>query len=143
MPAVVEARGLAIRGAHPAWGPSRIAHQLLREGVEPVDRICAENGIGHLLTAPYTPTTTGKVEWLHKTMRAEFFNDHQREFAAIAQLQAALDGWVAEYNTEPVGRWPAAGGAVRAGRALHRRGRGRRHLSRSREPATKCRCRPG
>jgi transposase InsO family protein len=37
------------------------------------DRICAGNGIRHLLTAPYSPTTTGKVERLHKTMRAEFF----------------------------------------------------------------------
>src|SRR5215217_3771863 len=36
MPAVVAARVLAIRGAHPAWGPSRIVHQLLREGVDPV-----------------------------------------------------------------------------------------------------------
>jgi transposase InsO family protein len=36
------------------------------------DRICAENGIRHLLTAPRSPTTTGKVERLHKTMRAEF-----------------------------------------------------------------------
>jgi transposase len=35
MPAVVEVRVLAIRGAHPGWGPSRIAHQLLREGVDP------------------------------------------------------------------------------------------------------------
>jgi transposase InsO family protein len=35
------------------------------------DRICADNGIRHLLTAPYSPTTTGKVERLHKTMRAE------------------------------------------------------------------------
>jgi len=221
MPAVVEARVLAIRGAHPMWGPARIGHQLLREGVDPVpgrssvyralvrhglidptkrrrrradyrrwergrsmelwqmdvmgrvyladgtevkvvtgiddhsrfvvcarvvaratarpvcaalsaalarhgvpeqiltdngkvftarfglgpgpvmfDRICVENGIRHLLTAPYSPTTTGKVERLHKTMRAEFFNDHQREFATIAELQTALDGWVAEYNTE-------------------------------------------
>jgi transposase InsO family protein len=221
MPARVEARVLAIRGAHPGWGPSRIAHQLLREGVDPVpgrssiyralvrhqvidptkrrrrradyrrwergrsmelwqmdvmgrvlladgvevkvvtgiddhsrfvvcaklvgratarpvcsallealrrhgipqqlltdngkvftarfglgpgpvmfDRICAENGIRHLLTAPYSPTTTGKVERLHKTMRAEFFTDHQRGFATIAELQAALDGWVVEYNTE-------------------------------------------
>jgi hypothetical protein len=24
------------------------------------DRICANNGIRHLLTAPYSPTTTGK-----------------------------------------------------------------------------------
>ena len=37
---------------------------------------------------------------MHKTMRAEFFNDHQREFATIGQLQASLDLWVAEYNTE-------------------------------------------
>ena len=221
LPAVVEVRVLAIRSAHPAWGPSRIAHQLLREGVDPVpgrssiyralvrhrvidptkrrrrradyrrwergrsmelwqmdvmgrvlladgaevkvvtgiddhsrfvvcaavvaratarpvcqalssalarhgvpeqiltdngkvftarfglgpgpvmfDRICAENGIRHLLTAPYSPTTTGKVERLHKTMRAEFFTDHQREFATIRELQAALDSWVVEYNTE-------------------------------------------
>jgi len=26
------------------------------------DRICRENGIEHLLTAPYSPTTTGKIE---------------------------------------------------------------------------------
>lgn len=38
------------------------------------DRICRENGIRHLLTAPYSPTTTGKIERLHKTMRAELFN---------------------------------------------------------------------
>ena len=39
------------------------------------DRICAENGIRHLLTAPRSPTTTGKVERWHKTMRAEFLRD--------------------------------------------------------------------
>ena len=64
------------------------------------DRICAENGVRHLLTAPYSPTTTGKVERLHKTMRAEFFRRHEREFATIAELQVALDGWVAHYNCE-------------------------------------------
>ena len=37
------------------------------------DRICAGNSIRHLLTAPSSPTTTGKIERLHKTMRAEFF----------------------------------------------------------------------
>ncbi len=36
------------------------------------DRICRENGIKHLLTAPSSPTTTGKVERFHKTVRAEF-----------------------------------------------------------------------
>jgi len=63
------------------------------------DQICAGNGIRHLLTAPYSPTTTGKVERLHKTMRAEFFTPRDRAFATIGELQDALDGWVSEYNT--------------------------------------------
>jgi transposase InsO family protein len=63
------------------------------------DRICADNGIRHLLTAPYSPTTTGKIERVHKTMRAEFFTPRDRQFATVPELQAALDGWVLEYNT--------------------------------------------
>jgi transposase InsO family protein len=61
------------------------------------DRICHNNGIKHLLTAPYSPTTTGKIERLHKTMRREFFNDNV--FDTIEETQAALDGWVTDYNT--------------------------------------------
>ena len=38
------------------------------------DRICVDNGIKHILTAPRSPTTTGKVERWHKTLRAEFLN---------------------------------------------------------------------
>jgi transposase InsO family protein len=64
------------------------------------DRVCAENGIRHLLTAPRSPTTTGKVERLHKTMRAEFFDEADRVFTTVAELQAALDVWVVQYNTE-------------------------------------------
>ena len=64
------------------------------------DRICAENGIRHLLTAPRSPTTTGKVERWHKTIRAEFLPDHDHRHATIAELQAALDAWVNQYNTE-------------------------------------------
>jgi len=64
------------------------------------DRICAENGIRHLLTAPRSPTTTGKVERWHKTMRTEFLVDHDHKHATVAGLQAALDGWVNQYNTE-------------------------------------------
>src|SRR5205823_13337044 len=45
------------------------------------DRICHENGIRHLLTPPYTPTTTGKVERLHKTMRKQHVSLHEKEFA--------------------------------------------------------------
>jgi len=36
------------------------------------DRICRDNDVKHLLTAPRSPTTTGKVERWHKTLRGEF-----------------------------------------------------------------------
>jgi transposase InsO family protein len=62
------------------------------------DRICRENGIKHLLTAPRSPTTTGKVERFHKTLRAEFLTG--KVFASIEEAQAALDTWVSHYNTE-------------------------------------------
>ena len=68
------------------------------------DRICAENGIRHLLTAPRSPTTTGKVERWHKTMRAEFLAEHDRRHATQAELQAALDAWVMHYVVEPTGQ---------------------------------------
>jgi transposase InsO family protein len=64
------------------------------------DRICQENGIRHLLTAPYSPTTTGKIERFHKTLRAEFLASHDRVHDSVEQLQAAVDGWVVEYNTD-------------------------------------------
>ena len=64
------------------------------------DRICAENGIRHLLTAPRSPTTTGKVERWHKTIRTEFLADHDRRHATAAELQRALDLWVEHYNCE-------------------------------------------
>lgn len=35
------------------------------------DRICRENGIDHILTKPRSPTTTGKVERWHKTLRRQ------------------------------------------------------------------------
>ena len=63
------------------------------------DRICADNGIRHLLTAPYSPTTTGKVERFHKTLRAEWVRPTDRGFATITEAQASLDAWVEHYNT--------------------------------------------
>jgi transposase InsO family protein len=72
------------------------------QGPGPVlfDRICANNGIRHLLTAPFTPTTTGKVERFHKTMREDFLVDHDYVHPTIDALQRALDEWVDEYNTK-------------------------------------------
>jgi hypothetical protein len=61
------------------------------------DRICRENGIRHLLTAPRSPTTTGKVERFHKTLRREFLDG--KVFGSIAEAQAAIDAWVEHYNT--------------------------------------------
>jgi hypothetical protein len=72
------------------FGPSR--------GEVLFDRICRENGIKHLLTAPHSPTTTGKVERFHKTIRREFLEG--RTFASREEAQAELDAWVAFYNTE-------------------------------------------
>jgi transposase InsO family protein len=60
------------------------------------DRVCRENGITHRLTQPRSPTTTGKIERFHRTLRAEFRTD--RTFADLATAQAELDEWVAEYN---------------------------------------------
>jgi transposase InsO family protein len=60
------------------------------------DRICRENGIKHLLTKPRSPTTTGKVERWHKTLRREFLDG--KVFDSIAHAQAELDAWVAHYN---------------------------------------------
>jgi transposase InsO family protein len=61
------------------------------------DRICRENGIGHLLTRPRTPTTTGKIERFHRALRTEFRTD--RVFVSLATAQAELDQWVTDYNT--------------------------------------------
>jgi transposase InsO family protein len=62
------------------------------------DRICRDNGIEHLLTAPRHPTTTGKIERFHRSMRAEF--DTKRVFTSLKVAQQALDEWVEYYNTQ-------------------------------------------
>jgi hypothetical protein len=52
------------------------------------------------------------VERLHKTIRAEFFRAADGQYATLAELQAALDSWVSEYNTtrpnQSCGRRPSA-----------------------------------
>jgi transposase InsO family protein len=72
-----------------------------RFGPQPVevlfDRICRENGIAHRHTAVRSPTTTGKIERFHQSLRREFLAD--RTFASLQAAQAELDAWVGDYNT--------------------------------------------
>jgi transposase InsO family protein len=63
------------------------------------DRICRENGITHRLTKVRSPTTTGKIERLHQTMQEELFDPHGA-FETIEALQAGLDAWREQYNTD-------------------------------------------
>jgi hypothetical protein len=62
------------------------------------DRICRDNGIEHLLTQPRSPTTTGKIERFHRTLRVEF--DTTQVFRSLTVAQQALDEWVGYYNSE-------------------------------------------
>jgi transposase InsO family protein len=62
------------------------------------DRICRDNGIIHRLTQPRSPTTTGKIERFHGSLRRELL-DGAVPFADLAAAQAAVDAWVCKYNT--------------------------------------------
>ena len=63
------------------------------------ERICRENGIIARRTKPRSPTTTGKIERLHQSLQDELLDVHG-PFASLAALQAALDAWREEYNTD-------------------------------------------
>ncbi|MFD1322613.1 IS481 family transposase [Micromonospora sonneratiae] len=62
------------------------------------DRICRENGIVHRLTQPASPTTTGKVERFHQTLRRELLDD-AGVFPDLETAQAAVDSFRDQYNT--------------------------------------------
>ena len=110
------------------------------------DRVCQDNGIRHLLTAPYSPTTTGKVERFHRTLRDEWVRPNDRVFATIVEAQASLDAWVEHYNTErphqslgmapPVERFRARPSPQRCRRPRRpaRAGRAARRASRRSDP---------
>lgn len=85
------------------------------------DRICRENGVDHILTAPRSPTTTGKIERFHKTLRMEF--NTRQVFKTLKTAQEALDEWVTYYNSQrphqslgdasPESRFRSGNGVVR------------------------------
>jgi transposase InsO family protein len=64
------------------------------------DRICRDNAITHRLTQPASPTTTGKVERFHQSLRRELLDDHDdtRPFPSLLAAQAAVESWVSDYN---------------------------------------------
>ena len=62
------------------------------------EAICREHGIEHLLTQPRSPTTTGKIERFHRSLRAEFLST-KRAFTNLKVAQQTLDEWVHDYNT--------------------------------------------
>src|SRR5436190_3707736 len=62
------------------------------------DRICPENGVAHILTQPRSPTTTGKIERFHRSLRVEF--NTRQVFRNLKTAQEALDEWVTYYNTQ-------------------------------------------
>jgi transposase InsO family protein len=62
------------------------------------DRICRENGVDHILTQPRSPTTTGKIERFHRSLRTEF--NTRQVFKTLTTAQEALDEWVTYYNCQ-------------------------------------------
>jgi hypothetical protein len=63
------------------------------------DKICRLNGITHRLTQPASPTTTGKIERFHLTLRRELLDDCG-PFTSLEAAQAAMDEFVQAYNTD-------------------------------------------
>lgn len=59
------------------------------------DAICREHGIEHV---DRSPPTTGMIERLHRSLRAEFLCDRP-PFANLKVAKQALDEWVEDYNT--------------------------------------------
>src|ERR1035437_7152693 len=79
------------------------------------ERICRKNGIKQLLTKPYSPTTTGKVERWHQTLQTDFLND-AGPFVTIAAA-AGAESAAGPQNTNPA-RPPQPGNSPpRAGRS--------------------------
>ncbi len=63
------------------------------------DKICRTNAITHRLTQPASPTTTGKIERFHLTLRRELLDDCG-PFESLQLAQAAVDGFVGRYNAD-------------------------------------------
>lgn len=78
---------------------ARFGRYAPRPGEVLFDKICRKNGITHRLTEPQSPNQNGKVERFHGTFRPDFLAVVD-PFPDLASAQAAVDAWVAEYNTD-------------------------------------------
>jgi transposase InsO family protein len=56
-----------------------------------------ENGVPHRHTGVRSPTTTGRIERFHQSLRRDVLAD--RMFPSLQAAQTALDAWVLDYNT--------------------------------------------
>lgn len=63
------------------------------------EKICRENGITARLTKPRSPTTTGKIERWHQSLRRELL-DHCGPFESVQAAQNAIEAWAHAYNHE-------------------------------------------
>ncbi len=60
------------------------------------DKICRQNGIGHLLTAPSSPNQNGKVERFTRTLAREWA--YRQAWSTNDERTAALSGFLHRYN---------------------------------------------
>lgn len=73
-------------------------------GEHPIDRLCAEHGIGHRLARPFRPQTNGMVERFNRRLAEHLaklpYNraGHHRRFESQAELDAYLIAFVNDYN---------------------------------------------
>ena len=88
-----------LRKCSPTWPGLHGTFPRARPAVVLFERICRENGITQRLTRPASPTTTGKIERQYQSLQDELADDHG-PFESLEALQAALDAWRNEYNTD-------------------------------------------
>jgi transposase InsO family protein len=104
-------------------GQRQAVHRSLRprRGVL-FEKICRRNGIAHRLTAPRSPTTTGKIERFHQALRRELLDD-ARPFTSLLEARTAVDDWVREYNAQrPHQSLERDGAAIEVDRAVNNSG---------------------